>query len=125
MRASIRGSMRRVIVTDSDNSVPAATADSIKRKSGRFSAQNADSASSLSQRGTSSQLEMVFMSAVSSRVAQGLVHLALIKKLLFRLEPARVDDAHRFAVGPVDCENALAIGSHAQIEIAGLRGEAR
>src|SRR5580704_16797976 len=56
MRASIRGSMRKVMVTDSAASALPAVADSIRRRSGRFSAQKTASASSLSKRGTSSQL---------------------------------------------------------------------
>src|ERR1035438_246597 len=56
MRASIRGSIRSVMVTDSDASALPAVADSMRRRSGRFSAQNSASASSLSKRGTSSHL---------------------------------------------------------------------
>jgi len=56
IRASIRGSIRSVMVTDSPTSEFPATAPSIKRKSGRFSAQKSASASSLSKIGTSSHL---------------------------------------------------------------------
>jgi hypothetical protein len=59
MRASIRGSIRNVIVTDSAASPLPATADSMSRKSGRFSDQKFASASSLSNSGTSSQLANV------------------------------------------------------------------
>src|SRR5882724_2550856 len=58
----MRGSIRSVIVTDSAESVALATDNSIKRKSGRLTDQNAASASSRSKSGTSSQLEMAFMS---------------------------------------------------------------
>src|SRR3569832_1319402 len=61
MRASIRGSIRRVMVTDSDDSLGPATADSNKRKSGRFSDQKSASASSLSKMGTSSHLAIARM----------------------------------------------------------------
>src|ERR1017187_2846292 len=56
MRASIRGSIRSVMVTDSDASALPAVADSMSRRSGRFSVQKLASASSLSKRGTSSHL---------------------------------------------------------------------
>src|ERR1043166_3523270 len=56
MRASIRGSMRNVMVTDSDDSLAPATAVSISRRSGLFSAQKSASAVSLSKIGTSSHL---------------------------------------------------------------------
>ena len=59
MRASIRGSIRSVIVTDSDDSALPETAVSISRTAGRFSAQNVASAASLSNSGTSSQLAKV------------------------------------------------------------------
>src|SRR5438445_10810153 len=57
----MRGSIRSVIVTDSADSVARATDNSIKRKSGRLTDQNAASASSRSNSGTSSQFEMAFM----------------------------------------------------------------
>ena len=60
MRASIRGSMRKPMATDSELSTLLATADSIRRRSGRFSAQKSTSATSLSNMGTSSQLAKVF-----------------------------------------------------------------
>jgi hypothetical protein len=59
----MRGSIRSVIVTDSAESVARATDNSIKRKSGRLTDQNAASASSRSKSGTSSQLEMAFMAS--------------------------------------------------------------
>ena len=73
MRANIRGSIRNVMVTDSESSLAAATADSINRKSGRFSDQNSASADSLSNIGTSSQLAMERMLIVFV----GTAHLTL------------------------------------------------
>src|SRR5208282_477286 len=66
MRASIRGSIRSVMVTDSDASALPDVAASISRKSGRFSDQKPASASSLSKIGTSSQLANALMSSCSS-----------------------------------------------------------
>ena len=59
MRANMRGSIRSVMVTDSDVSALPETAVSINRTPGRFSAQNVASATSLSNSGTSSQLAKV------------------------------------------------------------------
>ena len=59
IRASIRGSIRSVMVTDSDYSALPATAASMSRTPGRFSDQNVASAASLSKIGTSSQLAKV------------------------------------------------------------------
>ena len=59
MRANMRGSIRNVMVTDSDVSALPETAVSMSRTPGRFSAQNAASAASLSKIGTSSQLAKV------------------------------------------------------------------
>src|SRR5471030_2593973 len=59
MRASMRGSIRSVMVTDSDASALPAVAASIRRRSGLFSDQKSDSAFSLSKIGTSSQLANV------------------------------------------------------------------
>ena len=59
MRANMRGSIRNVMVTDSETSLVPATATSINRKSGRVSDQKSDSDFSLSNIGTSSQLAMV------------------------------------------------------------------
>src|SRR5688572_17723446 len=98
MRASIRGSIRNVIVTDSEASDPVATAESIKRKSILFSVQKAASASSLSNSGTSSQLMIEFIAFMRlklfSRLRQILVQLLLIKELLFGSEWTREDHAH-------------------------------
>src|SRR5436190_18602096 len=104
MRASIRGSIRRVIVTDSETSDPAATADSIRRKSRRFSAQKAASASSLSKSGTSSQLEMEFMADLGR--AESLVHPAVVKIFLLGFEGTRVNDADGLAVRAINAENS-------------------
>src|SRR6266478_2443803 len=67
MRASIRGSMRSVIVTDSALSVGPATDVSINRKSGLFSAQKPASASSLSKIGISSHLAIARMLLIRER----------------------------------------------------------
>src|SRR6266487_1658467 len=122
MRASIRGSIRSVMLTDSESSAPATRAASMSRRSGRFSAQKAASACSLSNRGTSSQVERVFMAG--SRVAEGLVHLALVEEFFLVLERPGVDDPDGLAVGAVDAEDAGASGGSAKVEISGLSGEA-
>src|SRR6266404_2889910 len=70
MRASMRGSMRSVIVTDSALSVGPATAVSINRKSGLFSAQKPASASSLSKIGISSHLAIARMLLIRERQFQ-------------------------------------------------------
>src|SRR5712691_1031455 len=67
MRASMRGSIRSVIVTDSELSVGPATAVSINRKSGLFSAQKPASASSLSKIGISSHLAIARMLLIRER----------------------------------------------------------
>src|SRR6185295_17480715 len=129
MRASIRGSIRKVMVTDSDSSEPAATAASISRKSSRFSAQNADSPSSLSKSGTSSQVLITFMTlrvvfvGGASRRAQGLVHFPLIKELLLRLERPGMDDPRGLPVRAVNGQDAGAVGGHSQVEEPRLGGE--
>src|ERR1039458_324562 len=56
MRESRRGSMRSEMATDSEVSELPATAASMRRRSGLFSAQKSASASSLSKIGTSSHL---------------------------------------------------------------------
>src|SRR5262245_27952324 len=113
--------MRRVMETDSDSSVPEATADSMRRRSGRLSAQKAASACSLSNSGTSSQLAIVFMHAnlqacrapdtwsgmassaaatatvTGSGIPQGLVHLAFVKVSLFGLERPGVNHSDGLA----------------------------
>src|SRR5947209_7459465 len=100
MRASIRGSIRRVMVTDSEISELAATVASISRSSIRLSAQKAASASSLSKSGTSSQLTTGFILLKGViLIIQGLVELALVEKPLFRLEQPREYDSNRFSVG--------------------------
>src|SRR5262245_61785466 len=117
----MRGSMRSVMVIDSETSELAATVASMRRRSRRFSAQNAASASSLSKSGTSSQ----FVTAFISLAAQGLVHLSLIKKLLFRFKGTGKDDSNLLPVRPVNAENARPAGGHTQIEVTRLNGEAR
>src|SRR5260221_14152172 len=72
IRANIRGPIRRVMVTDSDDSLGPATADSIKRRSGRFSDQKSASASSLSKMGTSSHLAIARMFEQSVNQLEGL-----------------------------------------------------
>src|SRR3569832_1478264 len=57
----MRGTNRNVMVTDSEDSPVPATADSIRRRSGRFSDQKSASASSLSKMGTSSHLAIARM----------------------------------------------------------------
>src|SRR5579864_335376 len=86
MRASIRGSKRSVTVTDSEASAPPAMAASMSRRSGRFSAQNVTSATSLSKRGTSSQLAKVCMAnfdefiSRADSLCQWLFHFALVEE---------------------------------------------
>src|ERR1035438_9498934 len=118
----MRGSIRNVMVIESDNSLPAATELSMRRTSTRVSAQKAASDSSRSKRGTSSQLEMAF---IKKLLGQGLSHFSLIKKSVFRFERSGKNDAGLFAVGTKDRENAHAIGGHPEIEKTGLLGEAR
>src|SRR5260221_8173513 len=95
-----------VLMTDSDISELAAPAASINRRSGRFSAQNDASDSSLSKSGTSSHVVIEFI----SRTTQGLIHFALIKKLLLRLERSGVDNPDRLPVGPIHREDSSAPG---------------
>src|SRR5437660_134295 len=59
------------MVTDSDDSADVATDDSINRRSGRFSAQNAASASSRSKSGTSSQFVMACTFGYGSALPDG------------------------------------------------------
>src|SRR5687768_2205671 len=123
MRASMRGSIRKVIVTDSDTSEDAATDESISRKSRRFSAQKAASASSLSKSGISFQLFRAFM--WGSGASEVLVHFALVEILLLHGEWPGVNHSHRFAVRAVNTENPCARGRYSQIEIARLRRKPR
>ena len=112
MRASIRGSIRNVMVTDSDPSALPEMAVSINRRAGRFSDQKSASASSLSKIGTSSQLAKVRISqkyfgpGLSGR--KRLVHFSLVKKPFFRIEPPGVEDADRFPVRPINADHTEA-----------------
>src|SRR6267378_5863999 len=104
MRASIRGSMRSVIVTDSALSVGPATAVSINRKSGLFSAQKPASASSLSKIGTSSHLAIARMFSLNVSLCQRLFHLALVEEPFFGLELAGENHANLPAIRAIDGE---------------------
>src|SRR4051794_38738552 len=149
MRASCRGSIRSVIVTESISEVDA-TELSISRISMRFSAQNMASASSLWKSGTSSQLDIEFIVwwceleegsaspcpsppaereiatgrrdwySLRSWCSEGLVHLPVIKEFLLRLEGPGEDDPHRLAVCAVNGENPGAPAGVTQVEIARL-----
>src|ERR1700677_1688957 len=119
MRASIRGSMRSVMVTESASSPAPATEVSIRRTSMRVSAQKAASASSRSKRGTSSQFDKRFMGSLS----EGLVELSLIKETFLGLEVARENDASLAAVGAIDGKNARAISGGAKIKKPCLDGK--
>src|SRR5258705_7832135 len=102
--------MRKVIVTDSDISLLTASAASINRTSTRFSIQNAASASSLSNIGTSSQLATEFM--IKIRVPQllltiqRLIKLSLVEKPLFGLKRSRVNDPDHFPIRPINTKYA-------------------
>src|ERR1039458_2247894 len=104
MRESRRGSMRSEMATDSEVSELPATAASMRRRSGLFSAQKSASASSLSKIGTSSHLAIArIASATKSHhtshirithhvsLRQHLVHFALVEEPFFRLERAGVE----------------------------------
>src|SRR5665213_426332 len=127
MRASIRGSIRSVMVTDSDDSALPATADSIRRRSGRFSAQNPASASSLSKSGTSSQFAKVLTANYFCRASgrKRLFHFPLIKKPFLRLERARVQNTDGTAVRPIHADDSDAAGGHSEIEKSRLHAKAR
>src|SRR5205809_6247336 len=60
------------MVTDSEDSLGPATADSMRRRSGRFSDQKSASASSLLKMGTSSHLAIACMSQQSINPLEGL-----------------------------------------------------
>src|SRR5271154_1018669 len=147
MRASIRGSIRSVMVTDSEASALPAVAASIRRKSGRFSDQKFASASSLSKSGTSSQLAKVCIFLFHTRphprlrffcfedqdedddendfLRQRLIHFPLVKKSFFRLERPRVQDADGFSVGAIHAGNPNATCRHSEVEKARLNAESR
>src|ERR1051326_3144344 len=120
--------MRKVIVTDSKSSVADATADSISRRSMRFSAQNSASASSLSNSGTSSQFAMAFIGFISifqapSLPGESLIEFPLIKELFLRPKRPGLNDPDLFAISPVYAEHAQATGRLAQVKIASLSRE--
>src|SRR6266576_1645681 len=137
MRASMRGSIRSVIVTDSVASLLLATAACINRRSGRFSPQKSASATSLSKIGTSSQFAMerivksrppdydefgcplsrglVVLFPVFS-LRECLVQLPLIKKSFFGLERPRVNHPNLFSISSIHAENPDSACGHAQIE---------
>src|ERR1051326_1393655 len=117
----MRGSIRNVIVTDSADSVALATDDSIKRKSGRLTDQNAASASSRSNSGTSSQVEIAFIAACRSSylfilLRQRLVQFALIEVLFFRIKRPRINDSDLFPIRPIHTEHANPALRPAQVE---------
>src|SRR5438034_708585 len=98
MRASIRGSKRRVIVVDSRLS--ALWIDAlISRPSSRASAQKAASSSSVSKCGNSVQAVMTF---ILGSLCHGV--FAIEESLFLRRHVARKDGAVAFSVGPEDCE---------------------
>jgi hypothetical protein len=129
------------MVTDSDDSDPPATDDSIRRKSGRFSSQKSDSADSLSKSGTSSQLAKVriFLFSSSSSffedededgdennfLRERLIHFSLVEKSLLRLERTGVQDADGFSIRPIHAENPDASRRHSKVEKARLKAEPR
>src|SRR5688572_26595884 len=126
------------MVTDSDDSAPEATDDSSNRRSGRVSAQKAASASSRSNRGTSSQLAMAFMSVQfllpakpsckmqSPRFTQSflprerLVQLALVEELFFRIKRTAEDDPDLLSVCSIHAEDPQPARRSAQVEIPRL-----
>src|ERR1039457_2656450 len=75
MRESRRGSMRSEMATDSEVSELPATAASIRRRSGLFSAQKSASASSLSKIGTSSHLAIARIVPLKSYIVTSLHRL--------------------------------------------------
>src|ERR1019366_6214438 len=150
MRASIRGSIRSVMVTDSDASALPAVADSMRRRSGRFSAQNSASASSLSKRGPSSHLAnaritkkidgllerrlrhptihlSINPTIQKFRVSLGksLPHFALVEETFFRLKRPRKHHPDLPSVGAIDAHDADATRRHAEVEKPRLHAEPR
>src|SRR3954467_15926309 len=72
MRESMRGSIRSVMVMDSELSLGPATAPSINLSSGLFSDQKSASASSLSKIGTSSHLAMARIFVLNTWISGGM-----------------------------------------------------
>src|ERR1019366_200326 len=142
MRASIRGSIRSEMATDPEPSALPATAASMRRRSGLFSAQKVASASSLSKIGTSSHLAIArivfvwppatayrslktdYQSLITGHwprsLCQTLIHFPLIEEPFFGLERAGVKDAGLFSVRPIHAEDSIATRRHAQVEVTGL-----
>src|SRR5258708_37953253 len=101
----MRGSILNVIVTESDPSLAPATAPSISRTSGLFSAQKPASASSLSKIGTSSHFAMArtfFFNCASLR--QRLFHFSLVEEPLLRPQLAGENHPHLLSTGSVHPE---------------------
>src|SRR5438034_1931473 len=96
------------MVTDSADSADVATDVSISRRSGRFSAQKAASASSLPKRGTSSHTGIAFMAnpfrsfrlglplqfraTPAPLLRERLVQLTLVEELFLRIKGPGVND---------------------------------
>src|SRR5262245_1382797 len=113
----MRGSIRRVMVTDSEPSLLPATADSMRQTSNLFSAQKSASATSLSKNGTSSHLIMAHvMSTYISLMGQSLIHLPLVEESFFGFEQPGVDNPDHFAVRAIHAEDASAADNHAEVK---------
>src|ERR1700722_11439326 len=123
------------MATDSELSLLDATADSINRKSGRYSFQKSASATSLSNRGTSSQLVKEFITAIAINpnalqnsqpsMRQHLVQLPLIKKSLLRFQRTGVNHPHLLPVRPIHAEDSNSAGGHPHIKKPGLHRKPR
>src|SRR3954466_615060 len=104
--------MRKVMVTDSALSLMPATAFSIRRRSGLFSAQNPASASSLSKIGTSSHFAIARMfnfhiqrrarSDAPSLASQHLIKFSLVEEPFLRLEWPGENNPELLAVGAIN-----------------------
>src|SRR6185437_4548510 len=145
MRASIRGSIRNEIATDSAESpLLPANADSINRRSGRFSAQKLTSPSSLSKRGTSSQVakariikrdggecRATFQTCTARHsvphpsLIQRLVHLPLVKISFLRLEWPGQHHPDLLPIRAIHTENPYAPRGHSQVKVPGLHRKSR
>src|SRR4051812_32417284 len=118
MRASRRGSNRRVIVVDSRVSA-LSREPFMSRTSSRASAQNTASSSSLSKCGTSRQLVMTFIGDVRRSVG-ALGVLAVVEGKLLRRHVPREQGAVAFSIGPENGEDPAIAHGFAKIEIARL-----